>query len=291
MIQGATTFELTRQQADLAARHDLWIQGGTPTDPVLDQIYPGAYGFGALRCAIDNLNGDNVEFIQIPTGSRHVFCYAYYVVPPPSSGTLIVRKVVRGAPDANESFVMGGNVSYDPSGTFSLDVRNGQPAQETFFRAATTGVRPPWTIQEQVPSGWALTGLRCTHGASVVTTDRADARTTIRLAAGDTVTCTYTDTLRPTAGALLLRKISDSGVGTFGFEVHSLSDMFQASRSITTRIRGVPAVARPIKLDPGRYRITEALPQTPPRQHWTLEGITCNGRRSSGIVSIRSLRG
>ena len=125
----------------------------------------------------------------------------------------------------------------------------------------------------------------------MVTTDRGDARTTIFLAAGDTVTCTYTDTLRPTAGALLLRKISESGVGTFGFEVHSLSDMFQTSRSITTRIRGFPAVARPIKLDPGRYRITEALPQTPPRQHWTLEGITCNGRRSSGIVSIRSLRG
>ena len=82
---------------------------------MLDQIYPGAYGFGALRCAIDNLNGDNVESIQFPSGSRHVFCYAYYVVPPPSSGTLIVRKEVRGAPDANESFVMGGNVSYEPT--------------------------------------------------------------------------------------------------------------------------------------------------------------------------------
>src|SRR5262249_21000141 len=37
--------------------------------------------------------------------------------------------------------------------------------------------------------------------------------------------------------------------------------------------------------------IREALPRTPPLQHWTLEGITCNGRRSSGIVSIRPARG
>src|SRR5262249_35166426 len=148
-IQGATTFELTRQQADYAASHDLWIQGGTPTDPALDQQYPDGFGFAALRCAIDNLNGDNVEFISFPSGSRHVFCYAYYVVPPPTSGTLIVRKEVRGAPDANESFVMGGNVSYEPSGTFSLDVRNGQPAEQTFYRAATTGGRLPWTVQEQ----------------------------------------------------------------------------------------------------------------------------------------------
>ena len=42
-----------------------------------------AYGFAALRCAIDNLNGDNVEWIGYPSGASHVFCYAYYVKPPP----------------------------------------------------------------------------------------------------------------------------------------------------------------------------------------------------------------
>jgi hypothetical protein len=86
-----------------------------PSTPMLDTNgrYPGRYGFGALRCAIDNLNGDNVEAVDFPSGSHHGFCYAYYVIPPPSSGTLIIRKEVRDAPNASESFVMGGNISYD----------------------------------------------------------------------------------------------------------------------------------------------------------------------------------
>ena len=84
----------------------LWIQGGTPTDPVLDQIFPGAYGFGALRCAIDNLNGDNVEWIILSRpAARHVFCYAYYVAPPPRSGTIIVRKrAARPTPTSRSSW-------------------------------------------------------------------------------------------------------------------------------------------------------------------------------------------
>jgi hypothetical protein len=49
------------------------VQGGTPADPILGQRYPGVYGFGALRCAIDNLNGDNVEWILFPFGVEHVF--------------------------------------------------------------------------------------------------------------------------------------------------------------------------------------------------------------------------
>ena len=77
-IAGATTIELTdaeRQQASSA--NQLWAQGGTPNDPVLAQAYPGPqYGFGALRCATDALNGDNVEYIYFPAGVTHVFCYA-----------------------------------------------------------------------------------------------------------------------------------------------------------------------------------------------------------------------
>ena len=99
-IAGAVTIPLTTEQADLAANgNSLWIQGGLPDDPVLNGPFPGQFGFGALRCAIDNLNGDNVEWISYPTGASHVFCYAYYVRPPPTSGTIIVRKAV-DAPSA-----------------------------------------------------------------------------------------------------------------------------------------------------------------------------------------------
>jgi hypothetical protein len=68
-LLGATTIQLTPQESAQASGGDLWAQGGTPTDPVLTQKFPGpAYGFGALRCAADNENGDNVETIFFPAG-------------------------------------------------------------------------------------------------------------------------------------------------------------------------------------------------------------------------------
>jgi len=118
-LAGAVTVALTPDQIALAAKaNSLWAQGGTPTDPVLNQQHPGEFGFGALRCAVDALNGDNVEWIGYPAGAKHVFCYAYYVVPPPTSGTIVVRKVVDDpAATATQSFGFQGDVSYTPGGT------------------------------------------------------------------------------------------------------------------------------------------------------------------------------
>ena len=112
-VAGATTIELTDDQRAQANNPDqLWAQGGTPTDPVLAGMYPGPeYGFGTLRCATDNLNGDNVEFIYFPAGVRHVFCYAFYVKPPPTTGLITIQKQVIGAPaGTNPSFPFNGDI-------------------------------------------------------------------------------------------------------------------------------------------------------------------------------------
>ena len=104
-LAGAVTIELTpqeRAQANQASQ--LWAQGGTPTDPDLDQKFPGpAYGFGGLRCATDNLNGDNVEYVFFPTGVQHVFCYGLYVTPPPTSGTITIQKAGHGRAGRRQS--------------------------------------------------------------------------------------------------------------------------------------------------------------------------------------------
>ncbi len=148
-------------------------------DPVLDKTFPGQFGFGALRCAIDNLNGDNVEWIQFPAGTTHVFCYAYYVRPPPTSGTIIIRKALVPGATQTKTFSFVGNVSYNPGGKFDLPVNGGAPAETKFFRAATTGANP-WTAQETVPDGWTLANLGCT-GASPVVIDKATAKVSIAL--------------------------------------------------------------------------------------------------------------
>ncbi len=289
-IAGATTIQLTRAQAERAARaSSLWIQGGTVIDPVLDDEFPGQFGFGALRCSVDNLNGDNVEWITFPQGSAHVFCYAYYVRPPPTSGTIVIRKTVSGTAGATQPFGFSGNLSYNPGGLFSLRVENGRAASQTFYRAATGPDDEPWVVQEDVPDGWALAGIECrSGGGSAVTTDPASARTEIRLAAGDTVTCTYTDEVRPPAGDLFLNKITRGGLGRFAFEVTPAGEDEPVGRAIAeTAEEGVPVAAdpSPVTLDPGRYEIRETPPRTE-RGRWRLDGVTCNGLPLENLARV-----
>ncbi len=290
-IGGATTIELTSDQAKLAARSSsLWIQGGTTTDPVLDTVFPNQYAFGALRCAIDNLNGDNVEWIQFPSGSRSVYCYAYYVTPPPDSGTIIVKKRVTDPPNADQTFTFQGNISYTPDQTFQLAVNNGSTPSATFYRAETQLGDDPWTVRELVPAGWNLTGLSCAHGASTVATDLASASASIVLAAGDTVTCTYTDALHPPPGQLFLSKITFGGIGTFPFRVRDEDrDTVGQSSATTTQPRVVTdATPNPLDLDAGTYRISERLPVTRGGR-WHQVGVTCGAKRRE-LTTGRSAR-
>ena len=59
-----------------------------------------------------------------------MFCYAYYVTPPPTSGTIVVTKAVQpleaGAPPSG-TFRFDGNVSYTDDNTFSLTASAAQP--------------------------------------------------------------------------------------------------------------------------------------------------------------------
>ncbi len=280
-IAGATTITLTQQQADLAAQgSSLWVQGGTPTDPILDQAYPGQYGFAALRCAVDNLNGDNVEWIAYPSGATHVFCYAYYIQPPPTSGTIIVRKEVSSPANATETFPFEGNITFNADHRFELNVLNGAPASTEFFRAETRPGEAPWDFTEDVPPGWFLNGISCVSqsGESSTTTDVSSSRTTVTLAAGDTVTCTYSDTQTPPQGSLLITKTTLGGVGTFHYAVTPAGGGTAIPATATTTEAGVEVAASPdsISLAPGAYEIAETLPESK-RGTWKLTSVECNG--------------
>ena len=279
-VDGATTIELTKAQAIRAATaNSLWVQGGTPSDPILDGPYPGQFGFGALRCSVDNLNGDNVEWIAYPQGTEHVFCYAYYVRPPPTSGTIVIRKEVRGTPGATQTFTFDGNLSFNEGNLFNLRVSNGQPASQTFYRAATDASDAPWVVHERVPGGWRLAQLSClpTAGSSV-TTDLAGARLEIRLAPGDTVTCTYVNEVRPPAGELFIRKLTRGGIGSFDFDVKPVGGGAGAKAHAETQQERVAVDAQPspLTLSPGTYRIDEQLPESRAGR-WRLDNVICGG--------------
>ena len=277
---GATTIELTQAQANQASRpNSLWVQGGTPTDPILYQQHPGEYGFGALRCALDDLNGDNVEWVGFPSGVKHVFCFAYYVSPPPTSGTIVIRKQIQAPAGTAESFSFTGNLSFNGSGTFSLAVPSGQTsAQQTFIRGQVRPGEPPWTVQEVIPPNWRLSGLACTSatGASPTVVQPAEARATIVLGASDTVTCTYTDEFVPPPGGLLIRKVTYGSTGQFGFAVAPSGGGASVTASAATTSEGeaVDASPSPLSLNAGTYDLTETAPASSAGR-WTLTAVNC----------------
>ena len=293
-LPGATTVELTNAQATSAGEGDkVSIQGGTVADPALAEI-PGlgnTYAFGALRCGIDNLNGDNVEWIRFG-GRKHIYCYAYYVTPPPQSATVIVKKRVTYPEKATATFNFRGNISYTAAQDFSLTVTpdtssgavapfNKEPSI-TFYRAATRSGDPPWTFTETGSVGYLLTGINCTSRlGSTIATDRGTASVQItNLLAADQVECVFINEQRPQGGTLQIAKTTTGAVGTFPFTVEPV-DGGGAPRTTTARtlIPGVEADALPgpLALDPGQYRITETLPERSGGQ-WRQVSVNCNSR-------------
>ncbi|MDA0171654.1 DUF11 domain-containing protein [Solirubrobacter taibaiensis] len=285
-LPGAVTVALTDDQSERSqAYSSLWLQAGAVDDPVLDKVYPGQYGFAALRCAVDDLNGDNVEYITYPNGVSHVLCYAYYVEPPPTSGTIIVRKVVDDPEaTARQDFSFSGNITYNADGRFTLSAANGSPASTTFYRAA--GTAEPWTFTEQVPAGWSLTGLACTSatGASTTTTTLATGETRVALASGDTVTCTYTNRLLPTLAGLQLSKRTLGGVGSFRF---AIAGPDSGSQTIATTEPRVAVAGTPLEGSPGSYTVTERLPAVTPEGRWRPVKATCDGKAFDPLEPVR----
>ena len=114
-IAGAVTLQLTEDQITQASKaNSLWVMGGTPTDPVAT---PANYAFGALRCGVDNLNGDNVEWVTFPSNSIHVFCFAYYVRRRRRPGRSSSASASRSRPSAGrapQTFRFTGNLSFTP---------------------------------------------------------------------------------------------------------------------------------------------------------------------------------
>lgn len=203
-IPGATTFTLTPAELNLASqRSRFWTMGGTVTDPLNTAQFGSDYGFAALRCAADNLNGDNVEFISYPSNVRHVFCYAFYVTPPPGAGTVIIEKDVSTPLPTSAPFDFSGNLSFNQGGRFTLTVPAApapQVASTRFVRAETTPTTP-WVVTEDALDGFSLDSITCSSTGvttpSVATVNLATRTVNIFLQEDETVTCRFVNSIPP----------------------------------------------------------------------------------------------
>jgi hypothetical protein len=281
-ILSAVTIELT--PAELQQTNSrLWIQGGVPGQPL--NGLQATYGFGALRCAIDNLNGDNVEWNGYPAGSNHIFCYAYYVRPPPTSGTITIVKNNNG--NVQQDFVFRGNLSYtpDPSNPgnpafnfFTLAPGAGGTSSATFYRAAGE----TWNVREEVPPGWSLTSANCVANGASVTTTNGPGDFSIALASADVVTCTFANAVNPPVAGLVVLKASGDGntqnglnaVDTFGIAVTGPG--VNLAGNATTVTEGVPVLGllAPALVSGTVYTISESWPVNNPLGTWGPSPIT-----------------
>jgi hypothetical protein len=108
---------------------------------------------------------------------------------------------VEAQPDSVQNFRFSGGL-----GSFSLDNANpddndGVAKLRTFSKAPNT-----YVISQTVPNGWVLAGIACTPAAKAQV-DLAAKRVTVTAAAGDNITCTFTD---QRTARVNVRKFQDS---------------------------------------------------------------------------------
>ncbi|GAA3052938.1 hypothetical protein GCM10020229_75640 [Kitasatospora albolonga] len=286
-LSGAVTVQLDQAEATAAAQNRLIVQGGTPSAPL--NGLQDRYGFAALRCAQDSVNGDNVEYLTFPAGARHVFCYYYAITPPPGAGTITVVKQLADGSNGPGSFRFDGNVSYadtngDGTNDFPLTADTGKPGSISFVRGETRDGDAPWSFQEASTPGWEppaqpsceVVDSRGGTGSSAVTADSAG-RVSVRLTAGDTVTCTFTN--RRTAGRALLQKQSIGGTGTFDVRLDTPPGSAPiAIGPVTTVAEASPVdVASAAGATAGRYTVRERVPAADGTGTWQTPDATCDG--------------
>lgn len=265
-IAGAITYNLTPSQISSLTNKTLWVQGGVPGDPLNGR---SNLSFGTMRCATDNANGDNIEWVGAPAGTRHVFCYAYYVGAAQESGKIIIQKVVPQG-GSGISFGFSGNLSFTDSGSFALPAGGSQ----TFIRAAGQ----QWDVTENLPvAPFELTALNCTslNSTSTITKNLATRSASITLGAGDTTTCTFTNESRPKA-KLELYKVSNGAVGTFGFSVtdSSATDIYSGNTLVTSQ--GTSTLVKSTDgLPPDTYTVTETSIPAAVGGSWGNPTISC----------------
>jgi uncharacterized repeat protein (TIGR01451 family) len=125
-----------------------------------------------------------------------------------------------------------------------------------------------------------------TEKGSTVEVQRATASLSITtLLAGDVVNCLFVNSLVPERGTLVLSKRALGRAGTFPMTVREVGgDSFPAIATTTRPDQLVDAAGSPFELGPGKYVVSEALPEVSGGQ-WRLTSINCNG---SPIVGAQS---
>jgi uncharacterized repeat protein (TIGR01451 family) len=238
--------------------------GGTITVP---NLVPGTYSSTEAAAAgfdLTNISCDDANSATASSGNTGTRTATFKLDPGETvtctftntkKGSITVVKHTQGG-DNTFAFT-GSGTGVDSSFSIGTVAGTGNKA----FTGLSAG---SYSVSEgALPAGWSFTSLDC-GGANGVTVSGKTA--TINLAAGQNVTCTYTNTKGST---ITVKKLTDPSGDptTFGFTgdiTATLGDGQSADASVA----------------PGTYHVTEGA-----TAGWDLTDISCNSEGSSGVTS------
>jgi plastocyanin len=161
---------------------------------------------------------------------------------------------------AKETLPDGDAASFDFTGDITATLSDGQMSDAVLVEPGT------YTVTESALEGWDLTDISCSEAGS--SGDLSTATATFNVAAGDDVTCTFTNTKR---GKIIVEKqtVPDQATGGFTFS-GALSGSIGDDGTLMSAL-----------IEPGTYTVTESDP-TP---DFDLTGIICTDQASATASS------
>ncbi len=184
-------------------------------------------------------------------------------------GTIVVEKATNPASDPQDF-----SFTTDITGTFSLDT-DGLDATLPISQTFTNLIPGSYFVQENALSDWDLTDLTCDDPTATI--NLGNRRADINVAAGETITCTFTNTKR---GTIVVQKATNpaSDPQVFTFTTTLTPSTFALDTdpgSVTpTSSRTFTAVVS------GTYTVQED-----PTSGWNLTGLACDDGSSVDLPS------
>ncbi|WP_404391562.1 hypothetical protein [Humibacillus xanthopallidus] len=228
---------------------NFFLQNGESNESSL--LVPGTYAVDELTpSGWDQTNatcddGSTVDAIDLAAGETVTCTFTNT-----QRGTIIVKKVTDPT-GATQSF------EFDTSYGANFFLKDGQQADSGLL------VPGDYSVDELTPTGWDQTGASCDDGSDPKA---------IGLDAGETVTCTFTNTQR---GKIIVVKQTDPDGSTQKFEFDtSYGANFELSDG-QSRDSGY--------LVPGDYSVLENTPSG-----WDLTSATCNDGSDPAAISLQS---
>jgi hypothetical protein len=245
MVGGTGAFSFTGDVAGSISANE-----GTLTSPVAPGTYTSVEGaidgwdLTSIVCSDANSTGDTgtrTATFHLEAGETVTCTFTNT-----KRATIIVKKTMTGGTD---TFSFTGT----PNG--SISVQNG-----TIQAVVAPG---QYTSTETAVAGWDLTSIQCSDANSSGNTTTGVA--TFNAEAGETVTCTFTNTKRAT---IIVKKVMSGGTATFAFTGTPNGSISANNGTISASVA------------PGQYTSTET-----PTTGWNLTGLSCDDANSSGVIA------